>query len=132
MGIYSVTPQRGVNDTDAMATQRPSVTDGPAYENAVVWLFLPVILIAGSELLYLWVGAQHSVACSVNCDYALAYAAKVRHVIAVAIIAAVTLAALITWRKRSWKTWPIALAGIVLMSVATVIADHVIRFAYPH
>ena len=113
-----------------MTTHRPSTTDGPPYENVVVWLILPLILVAGYAVFYVWAGAQHSVACSVNCDYALAYAAEVGLVIAVASITALTLTALIIWRTRSWKSWPIALAGITLTILATVIADQVIQSAY--
>jgi hypothetical protein len=45
-------------------------------------------------------------------------------------ITVLTLAGLILWRRRGWKTWPIALGGVLLTILAAFIAYQVVGLAY--
>ncbi|MCW3492531.1 hypothetical protein [Microbacterium sp. SSM24] len=115
-----------------VSSDRSKATGDTPYDIVVGVLIVPQILVSAFALFYVWFLGMYSVGCSRRCDYQLDYAASVALVIAVALITALTLAALIVWRRQGWRTWPIALAGVVLTILAAFVADLVVQSAYAY
>lgn len=105
-------------------------SDSRHYTNVVGVLILPQVLVAGFAAFYTWFLGMHSVGCSTQCDHATEYAASLVLLGALAAITILTLAGLIVWRRRGWRTWPITLGGVLLTIVVTVVVDRVIAAAY--
>lgn len=103
----------------------------PAYTNVVGVLLIPQVLVSLFVVLFVgFDGASRGGACELQCDFDPYEVTNYALWVVLTVVTGLTLAGLIAWRRRGWKSWPIALLGLVLTILAMLIALQVFEWAY--
>lgn len=116
------------NDRDINTPKHSAGQWNVRYTNVVGILMVPQVLVSAFAVFA--VAFERGQSCESRCAYDVDWAAQVTLWIAVGIITALTLAGLIAWRRRGWRSWPVAFLGVALTALAAFVAGQVVDWAY--
>lgn len=111
-GMYADPPDR------RDARWHPEGEPGTVAE--VVWLFLPIVVVAGFVWWFYMLGAMVGESCSPRCNVG---AINTAFGVTIAAIVCVALVLLIVRHKQRWRSWPISAISIVLIIATGIVAS---------